>query len=471
MAIKTLLSLALLAKLSAAYTPEALADQIINLPGAENLKIPFNQFSGYLSVPGVATKNLHYWMVESLSNPATDPVAFWTNGGPGCSGLIGFLTEQGPFKPNSDGSLSLNEWTWNQKANMVFVEVPCGVGFSYSDSADDVKTDDKQSAKDNYAMIQAFFKRFPEYASNDLYISSESYGGHYMPTLAREIVDRNTAGADPHLNFKGFAVGNPHTTFYSVIPSSVQSMWGHQLVSKPTWDKYSETCLNARNFDIFTCEILFMEMYLEVGRDFNPYALDYPVCVSDSPSRFGRAQRHWLMRHVLGNSSTGLRAAMGVGEFDGADYEPCAMNYAISYLNRADVKAALHVKTDVTWEECSRSIRYSQKDGAHSMVPNYQYLIDGKFGLDILVFSGDDDSVCSTEGTQNWIWSMGYRVAGRKWRPWTVANQTAGYLTKWANTRFAFMTVHGAGHEVPSYKPQAALDLWNSYLAGELTNE
>lgn len=47
-----------------AYTPEALADQVTALPGAENLKVNFNQFSGYLSIPGTSgalTKHLHYW--------------------------------------------------------------------------------------------------------------------------------------------------------------------------------------------------------------------------------------------------------------------------------------------------------------------------------------------------------------------------------------------------------------------------
>lgn len=229
---------------TADYTPEALADEIKNLPGAESLAFNFRQFSGYLSITG--TKNLHYWFVESSRSPSSDPIAFWTNGGPGCSGLLGFLTEQGPFRPNKDMTLSLNPYSWNTIANMVFIEAPCGVGFSYSSdgTGDDYKTDDAQTAKDNYALLQAFFTRFPQYRSNDLFITSESYGGHYMPTLAKEIVDRNAAGNDQTLNFKGFAVGNPATTFYSAIPAGLETYWGHQLVSKPLWDKYSAACLH-----------------------------------------------------------------------------------------------------------------------------------------------------------------------------------------------------------------------------------
>jgi carboxypeptidase C (cathepsin A) len=84
-----MLSLLLLGSLlcsASAYTNEALADQITNLPGAEKLSLTFNQFSGYLDIPGTSggnTKHIHYWFVESMNNPASDPVGFWTNGGPG----------------------------------------------------------------------------------------------------------------------------------------------------------------------------------------------------------------------------------------------------------------------------------------------------------------------------------------------------------------------------------------------------
>lgn len=227
------------------------------------------------------------------------------------------------------------------------------------------------------------------------------------------------------------------------------------------------------------CETYFLALYMEVG-NLNPYALDYPVCLEDSSRRFGRAQRTWFLNHqleALRSSYEGVqdhhiqsirKAVVGLQPVDG--YEPCADDYMTTYLNQASVKAALHVKSDLTWTDCSRTIRYNQKDGARDMTKYYKYLIDGKFGLNILVYSGDDDDVCATIGTQSWIWDLGYHVDGRRWQEWIVNGQTAGYLTKFRNSKLAFATVHGAGHEVPTYKPAEALALFDSYLKGELTN-
>ena len=230
------------------YTAEALADQVTNLPGTEGLDFTFKQFSGFIKVNG--TKNMHYWFMESIKDTASDPLAFWTNGGPGCSGLLGALTEQGPFRTNhEDLTLSLNPYAWNNIANMVFIEAPVGVGFSYSDEpdGDDYTMGDEETAQDNYEMIQGFLTRFPHLKPNSMYITSESYGGHYMPTLAKEIVDHNTAGNDEVLNFKGFFLGNPATTVFSTIPAGLDTYWGHQLVSKPTWDGYQEACQGIKD--------------------------------------------------------------------------------------------------------------------------------------------------------------------------------------------------------------------------------
>ena len=58
------------------------------LPGL-NEDLSYNQFSGYIQLPGTE-KNIHYWLVEAETSADTKPLVFWTNGGPGCSGLIGF---------------------------------------------------------------------------------------------------------------------------------------------------------------------------------------------------------------------------------------------------------------------------------------------------------------------------------------------------------------------------------------------
>lgn len=43
---------------------------------------------------------------------------------------------------------------------------------------------------------------FSQYKSNPFFLTSESYGGHYLPTLAYKIVTEA-----PELMFNGFAVG------------------------------------------------------------------------------------------------------------------------------------------------------------------------------------------------------------------------------------------------------------------------
>jgi carboxypeptidase C (cathepsin A) len=467
--IRTISAFAL-TSLAYGYSPEALADQVTNLPGAEALNVTFNQFSGYIAVDGTSkgSKKLHYWLVESEGNPSTDPVTFWTNGGPGCSGLLGFFTEQGPFQPTADMKLQKNEYAWNRISNMVFIEAPCGVGYSYSDDDDDYTTGDATTASDNFMLIQGFLQRFPEFKENPLYITSESYGGHYMPTLASKIVNENKAGTFPKLNFKGFAVGNPYTNVYSGTFAGLATYWGHQLISKPTWDSYSELCIDAKRpaANAEKCEALVVQMYGEIG-NLNPYALDFPVCTTGSPAqKRGRAQRHWLLNHMHADASPEMKKALGLG----SAYEPCADDYTEAYLNLPEVRKAIHVNSDVKWGQCSRTVRYSTKDSSSSMVDFYPELIESGANLNILVYSGDDDSVCATIGTQSWIWDLGYKVSGRAWRPYVVSDQTAGYLTKWKDTKMALLTVHGAGHEVPTYKPNVALDMFSRYLNGEFTD-
>lgn len=118
--------LACTAAAHADYTQAALEDEIKDLPGL-NYALKYRHFSGYIDIPGIkpnATKHVHYHFIESENDPTKDPVVWWTNGGPGCSGLIAAFTEMGPFKPNAEGVLVENAYRWNKVANMLFVEQP-----------------------------------------------------------------------------------------------------------------------------------------------------------------------------------------------------------------------------------------------------------------------------------------------------------------------------------------------------------
>jgi len=164
------------------------ADLITNLPGLSyHESNKRRMFSGYIPVEGNG-RQLFYWFVES-DKGLSAPIVLWTNGGPGCSGLLGFLTEQGPFRPDRNGKLIPNEYAWTKLVNMIFIEQPVGVGFSTPDPNGEKSYGDSEAARDNYRFIINFFVRYPELRNNEFYISSESYGGHYMPTLAKELID------------------------------------------------------------------------------------------------------------------------------------------------------------------------------------------------------------------------------------------------------------------------------------------
>ena len=119
--------------------PRRKADMVFALPGL-TFQPNFNQHSGYLEAS--AGNYLHYWLIESQNDPGNDPLILWLNGGPGCSSLGGLLIENGPFHPNPDGqTLFENVYSWNRGANVLYLESPRGVGFSYQDTSVTNSTD------------------------------------------------------------------------------------------------------------------------------------------------------------------------------------------------------------------------------------------------------------------------------------------------------------------------------------------
>merc|ERR1712216_429026 len=109
------------------------------------------------------------------------------------------------------------------------------------------------------------------------------------------------------------------------------------------------------------------------------------------------------------------------------------------------------------------------------MMPLYKFLIDGGYKLKILIYSGDNDAICSTIGTQEWIWDLGYPVLS-PWKQWIMDDggvqkrQASGYHVSFGqntSSSYHFVTVHGAGHMVPATRPAQSLHVLRTYLSGK----
>ena len=130
------LSLALLAAQPA--TAAVPAHRVTSLPGWPEQQLPSAIYSGYITVPAPPPhrepRHLHYVFVESMRDPAKDPVMLWVNGGPGSSSLKGLVSQLGPFRLNDDSfdgtsntsnlTLLPNPDTWNRVSSILYLEQP-----------------------------------------------------------------------------------------------------------------------------------------------------------------------------------------------------------------------------------------------------------------------------------------------------------------------------------------------------------
>jgi serine carboxypeptidase-like clade 2 len=93
-------------------------------------------------------------------------------------------------------------------ANVIFLESPAGVGFSYAsnDTNNNDNVGDRRTAEDTFVFLLNWLERFPEYKGRDFYIAGESYGGNYVPQLATVIEFMNQLHGSTLINLRGIFV-------------------------------------------------------------------------------------------------------------------------------------------------------------------------------------------------------------------------------------------------------------------------
>jgi serine carboxypeptidase-like clade 2 len=426
------------------------------MPG---LKTPlkFKQYAGYIQVN--SGRKLFYWFVESERDPVNDKLVLWLNGGPGCSSIGGgLMTENGPFRINSDGAtVSLNPNSWNKVANVIYLESPAGVGFSYSKNESDYNVGDVTTADDAYIFLQGFLQKYPQFAKTLFWITGESYGGHYVPELAKRIMDGNSQGKFPKINLEGIMVGNAWTYMPIDNYGAIYYWWTHALISDDTFSSIKLSCNLSdvgplSSSDEFTadCDFALGEAQDEMG-NINIYDIYVDVCSSELK----------IVRQMAKAGSKFHKKIIS-NKID-PPYLPCSDDYTYNYMNLKAVQVAIHADPlSYPWEECSNLVNYNYYDIQKSVIPLYQYFF--KTNLKILVYSGDVDAIVPVTGTRAWIKSLSLNVQ-ETWKPWFVDKQVGGYVTIYDG--LTFTTVRGAGHMVPSTQPERAFVMFSKFLYGQ----
>ncbi|KAL5705816.1 hypothetical protein ACHQM5_024061 [Ranunculus cassubicifolius] len=417
-------------------------DKIDKLPGQPIVN--FDQYSGYVNLNGNenATRSFFYYFAECTDKPAEKPLVLWFNGGPGCSSFgAGALTELGPFRVKRTGkTLYMNEHSWNKKANILFIESPVGVGFSYSlNMTEYLEGSDNQTSADNYRFLINWLERFPEYKGRDLYLSGESYAGHYVPQFAHVILEKNKKPIQTQaINLKGIIIGNAFIDDYFHYKGSAEFYYSHAIISQQLKDEFYEYCQSYATTP--GCSTKWMGTFDRAITGIDFYDIYAPLCNSSSNAKLNTI------------------------------FDPCSANYVRSYLNQKKVQYALHANITghltYAWEDCSHSSLGTKWDYKRdsSVLPILAEVV--KSGIRVWLYSGDVDGAVPVTSNQFTINALNLPIK-TQWYPWTNnVEEVGGYAVEYQNLTFA--TVRGSGHFVPSNQPDRALKLFSSFLEGKL---
>lgn len=179
-----------------AKTKTISSDQVTDLPGLG--QVEGVQFAGYAPVASEtgsrAAESLFYWFVGP-DDYAERVTILWTNGGPGSSSFWGFFLENGPYIIDPNGaSLTKRPDAWNNYANYLIFEHPLSVTLSLAQDPDNVPKTVEIGVKQLYQALLNFVKLHPEIAKNPIIVAGESYAGTYLPLLSKAILEGNHTG-------------------------------------------------------------------------------------------------------------------------------------------------------------------------------------------------------------------------------------------------------------------------------------
>ncbi|KAI8851162.1 Alpha/Beta hydrolase protein [Chytridium lagenaria] len=384
------------------------------------------EITGYLET---LTGYTFFYFFESRSNPTDDPFVLWTNGGPGCSSSLGLLMELGPCRVNEGGNGTTPfKYSWTNNANVMFIDQPVGVGFSYAKPGYSVG-DSWTAGKDVDAFLQIFFFHYPKYADNEFHAFGESYGGHYIPAIGKAIHDGNVKNVeDPSriqvkLNSIGIVLGN------GWVDQTEQTKYFPDMACDPKYGPIvsEETCQTMRD--------------------------RYPLWQDSWRSIFSCVPAATYCGLITDIQKEAKRNPYDVRQ-------PCEVDYLI-------VKEKLGVTR--SHQGCSSAVGADfMKTGDSAKSTDWMVAELLEAGIRALVYAGDADYVCNWYSNlgwlkaMDWVGSNGFNETPDYPFMSAITGKQAGEFRTYGN--LTWVKLFDSGHMAPYDQPEHSLEMLEGWV-------
>ncbi|KAK5131352.1 hypothetical protein LTR08_001018 [Meristemomyces frigidus] len=444
-------------------------------------------YSGYVDIE--EEQHIFWWFFESRNqDPHDAPLTVWINGGPGSSSMIGLFQELGPCGVDSNGEVYYNPYAWNNASNMLFIDHPAQVGFSYSvpvsayesssgdivqlpnatcpdyavdcgtysyPNASDTANTTANAAPSMWRTLQGFMGAFPQYSRNEFNFATESYGGHYGPVFNEYIETQNA------LIKKGELPGAHHIKLQTVL---IGNGWYDPLVQYQAYYNFTVFPGNTYDYSPFNQSIQDM-MYNSLYGPGNCYDMTVD-CYTTGLNDICSAADNFCYLEV----EAVLDNIPDRDEYDVRELQPDPFPYEffVDYLNTPKVQQAIGAY--VNYSESSSTVSTAfvtsgDDDRESGTIEDVRKLVEQ--GVYVVQYAGDADYNCNWLGGQvvsELVEAPGFGTAGYT-NITTPDGIVHGQVKQSGN--FAFVRVYQSGHEVPFYQPVVALEMFERAIRGK----